>query len=305
MIAALYVQRGGVYYGLPDVDPWDETRDARLYAGPHPVVAHPPCSRWCRLAGLVEARWGHRKGDDGGCFAAALASVRAWGGCWSIPRTPMRGRRSAYPYRAGAAAGSAACAEGGRATWSRGVTGIQRKRQRGSTRSDARCQTLRGAPILTGHHARWCRGAATTCGRVRCVRASANTPRRAPRPRFRPYSWTWHGHVCVDTSELRNLTPRVDVASRRVYTDNMMMNRKVTSRPGGSGGSGAYDGRLTESPRNMDCGAVPLWGEMAARRARTLSVLRAVRACRQSRVYQDHGKFADLAVNMLCGGVST
>lgn len=80
MIAALYVQRGGVYYGLPDVDPWDETRDARLYAGPHPVVAHPPCSRWCRLAGLVEARWGHRKGDDGGCFAAALASVRTWGG---------------------------------------------------------------------------------------------------------------------------------------------------------------------------------------------------------------------------------
>lgn len=38
-IAALYVQRDGVYYGLPDVDPWDEERDARLYAGPWPVVA--------------------------------------------------------------------------------------------------------------------------------------------------------------------------------------------------------------------------------------------------------------------------
>ena len=31
MIAALYVETGGVYYGLPDVDPWDEERDARLY----------------------------------------------------------------------------------------------------------------------------------------------------------------------------------------------------------------------------------------------------------------------------------
>lgn len=85
MIAALYVQKGGAYFGLPDVDPWDEARDARLYDGPWPVVAHPPCSRWCRLAGLVEARWGHKRGDDGGCFAAALASVRRWGGVLEHP----------------------------------------------------------------------------------------------------------------------------------------------------------------------------------------------------------------------------
>lgn len=39
MIAALYVQRGGVYWACPGVDPWDEVRDARLYAGPWPVVA--------------------------------------------------------------------------------------------------------------------------------------------------------------------------------------------------------------------------------------------------------------------------
>lgn len=85
MIAALYVQTGGCYFGLPDVDPWDEQRDARLYAGPWPVVAHPPCARWCRLAGLVEKRWGHKIGDDGGCFAAALASVRRWVGVLEHP----------------------------------------------------------------------------------------------------------------------------------------------------------------------------------------------------------------------------
>lgn len=85
MIAALYVQKGGVYYGLPDVDPWDEERDARLYAGPWPVVAHPPCARWCRLAGLVEARWGHKRGEDGGCFEAALNAVRAYGGVLEHP----------------------------------------------------------------------------------------------------------------------------------------------------------------------------------------------------------------------------
>lgn len=84
-IAALFVRRGGVYWDLEGVDPWDEARDARKYNGPHPVVAHPPCSRWCRLAGLVEKRWGHKRGEDGGMFASALAAVRTWGGVLEHP----------------------------------------------------------------------------------------------------------------------------------------------------------------------------------------------------------------------------
>jgi hypothetical protein len=85
VIAALYVDARGTYATLPGVNLWDEKRDARRYAGPHPVVAHPPCSRWCRLAGLVEARWGHKRGDDGGCFAAALDAVRTYGGVLEHP----------------------------------------------------------------------------------------------------------------------------------------------------------------------------------------------------------------------------
>lgn len=89
-VAALYVETGGCYFGLPGVDPWDQARDARLYAGPHPVVAHPPCPRWGKLwAGqpLHIKRTGERKikGDDGGCFAAALASARKWGGIIEHP----------------------------------------------------------------------------------------------------------------------------------------------------------------------------------------------------------------------------
>ena len=88
MIAALFVQEGGAYYGIPDVDPWPESRDARLYAGPWPVVAHPPCQLWVNFAALNFKRYGgehNRPGNDGGCFASALASVRRWGGVLEHP----------------------------------------------------------------------------------------------------------------------------------------------------------------------------------------------------------------------------
>lgn len=86
MIAALFVETDGVYFGLPDVDPWDKTRDARLYAGPHPVVAHPPCERWGRYwYGGPSVTTRKKLGDDDGCFAAAIAAVRAFGGVLEHP----------------------------------------------------------------------------------------------------------------------------------------------------------------------------------------------------------------------------
>lgn len=90
MTAALFVETDGCYFGLPDVDPWDITRDARTYAGPYPVVAHPPCQRWGRFwAGqpLTIKKTGVRKikGDDGGCFEAALNAVRCYGGVIEHP----------------------------------------------------------------------------------------------------------------------------------------------------------------------------------------------------------------------------
>lgn len=133
MIAALFVQRSGVYWDMPDVDPWDEARDARLYAGPHPVVAHPPCARWGRYWGGGPYHHGRFKlGDDGGCFAAALASVRAWGGVLEHPADSHAWRafdivappRSGGWVAAGDGAGWTCCVEQGhyghparKATW--------------------------------------------------------------------------------------------------------------------------------------------------------------------------------------------
>jgi hypothetical protein len=90
LIAALYVQTNGAYYNIDGIDPWDEQRDARQYAGPYPVVAHPPCQRWGKFwAGqpLYIKQTGIRKikGDDGGCFEAALAAVREYGGVLEHP----------------------------------------------------------------------------------------------------------------------------------------------------------------------------------------------------------------------------
>ncbi len=87
MIAALYVHKDGPYYGLPNVDPWDEARDARNYSGPHPVVAHPPCERWGRYwSGGPNPNAARRElGDDDGCFESALLAVRRYGGVLEHP----------------------------------------------------------------------------------------------------------------------------------------------------------------------------------------------------------------------------
>lgn len=91
MIAALFVERGGPYWDLPGVDPWDVERDARLYSGPHPVVAHPPCQLWVNLAAVNWKRYKRELpawypgGTDGGCFAAALRAVRTFGGVLEHP----------------------------------------------------------------------------------------------------------------------------------------------------------------------------------------------------------------------------
>lgn len=86
MIAALYVETDGVYFGLDQVDPWDAARDARLYEGPHPIVAHPPCERWGRYwSGGPSASVRRKLGDDGGCFAYAFAAVNRFGGVIEHP----------------------------------------------------------------------------------------------------------------------------------------------------------------------------------------------------------------------------
>lgn len=77
-VSALYVDPRGPYAAMPGVDPWDEHRDARTYAGPYPVVAHPPCGSWGRFRNLAS-------GYDADCAPRAVEQVRAFGGVLEHP----------------------------------------------------------------------------------------------------------------------------------------------------------------------------------------------------------------------------
>lgn len=76
-VAVLYVDSLGPYPKL--VEHWyDEARDARTYAGPWPVVAHPPCGPW----GCLKHLW---KGGGKDLAPAAVDQVRRFGGVLEHP----------------------------------------------------------------------------------------------------------------------------------------------------------------------------------------------------------------------------
>ena len=85
MKAALFVEKDGVYANRPDIELWDLARDARKYRGPHQVICHSPCARWGSFYAGQPGKGEELRGDDGGCFASALWSVRTFGGIIEHP----------------------------------------------------------------------------------------------------------------------------------------------------------------------------------------------------------------------------
>jgi hypothetical protein len=80
-VVALFVEPRGAYFDLATrglCDPWPADRDARAYAGPRPVVAHPPCGPWSKLRGLCTVQ-------DPSCAPSAVDSVRRFGGVLEHP----------------------------------------------------------------------------------------------------------------------------------------------------------------------------------------------------------------------------
>ncbi len=86
-VAALFVEERGVYSALESVEVYGISRDARTYSDNKPVVAHSPCERFGAFwSGGPHPKQPRRNlGDDGGCFASALANVRRCGGVLEHP----------------------------------------------------------------------------------------------------------------------------------------------------------------------------------------------------------------------------
>ena len=91
-VAALYVDLRGPYPSIPGVQCWGlPERDALEYDGPHPVVAHPPCGPWGKLA-FVSVK------QDPTCGPRAVAQVRRWGGVLEHPQGSRLFRRCGMPH---------------------------------------------------------------------------------------------------------------------------------------------------------------------------------------------------------------
>lgn len=88
-VAALYVDPKGPYPSLVR-DWYDEARDARTYAGPHPVIAHPPCGPWGRLRFLCTKQ-------DKSLGPHAVEMVRRWGGVLEHPKDSTLWRACRMP----------------------------------------------------------------------------------------------------------------------------------------------------------------------------------------------------------------
>jgi hypothetical protein len=97
MISVLFAARDSVYKTLPDLDVWDEDRDALKWPGGNRGIFHPPCrlwSRWMRqfsTAPIEEKEYAFWSVDQ----------VRRWGGVlehpacsllWDEAKLPKPGR---------------------------------------------------------------------------------------------------------------------------------------------------------------------------------------------------------------------
>ena len=81
-VAVLFARADSVYKALPGTDVWDAERDARLWPGGAPVVAHPPCRAWGRLAHMAKPR-----PDEKDLARWAVQQVRECGGVLEHPAT--------------------------------------------------------------------------------------------------------------------------------------------------------------------------------------------------------------------------
>lgn len=79
-VAVLFARADSIYKDMPHTDVWDADRDARMYCGHAPVVAHPPCRAWGQLRHMAKPRH-----DEKDLALFAVAKIRELGGVLEHP----------------------------------------------------------------------------------------------------------------------------------------------------------------------------------------------------------------------------
>lgn len=79
-VAALYVRKDSVYKNLV-AESFDIDRDATLYNGPYPIIAHPPCGQWGKLS-----HFAYPNPIEKQLALIAINQIRVFGGVLEHPR---------------------------------------------------------------------------------------------------------------------------------------------------------------------------------------------------------------------------
>lgn len=79
-VAVLFAMPNSIYHTIAGCNVWDKQRDARLYPGGSPVVAHPPCRSWGQLRYWAKPEPGEKE-----LAIFAVDQVRQWGGVLEHP----------------------------------------------------------------------------------------------------------------------------------------------------------------------------------------------------------------------------
>lgn len=91
-VAVLFARADSIYKAMPGCDVFDAERDARTWPGGAPIVAHPPCRSWGRMAHLAKPADGERS-----LAPWAVEQVRRCGGVLEHPAASKLWREAGLP----------------------------------------------------------------------------------------------------------------------------------------------------------------------------------------------------------------
>lgn len=79
-VSVLFVRKDSIYKSM-GIDCWDIDRDARLWPGGNPIIAHPPCRAWGQLSHMAKPR-----PDEKELAIWSIHQIRKHGGVLEHPR---------------------------------------------------------------------------------------------------------------------------------------------------------------------------------------------------------------------------